>query len=379
MAMSIVHRITGVALYFGTLLLVWWLLATASGPPAYATFQGFIGSWFGRLILFGYTFALLHHLTGRPAPPRVGSRLRLRPERARVADARGADRLGVADDRRLDHCVRRGRPAMSSSKQSIRTPLARVRGLGSARAGTGDFWQQRLTAIAMVLLIVPAIVIVMMIGRNHAGAQQILGSTPVAIVLILFTLTSVWHMKIGMQVVIEDYVHDERLKLDLDHRQQLLLRGRRAGCDLRPSETVLRSLISWPRETARLTSTAAHTRSKITPMTSWWSAPAARACAPRSAAARRACARPASPRSSRRVRTRSRRKAASRPRSATCTRTTGAGTCTTPSRGRTGSATRTRSSTWSSTRRTRSTSSSTGACRSRAPKTAGSTSVRSAA
>jgi len=64
MAMSIVHRITGIALYFGTLLLVWWLLATASGPQAYATFQGFIGSWFGRLILFGYTFALLHHLTG---------------------------------------------------------------------------------------------------------------------------------------------------------------------------------------------------------------------------------------------------------------------------------------------------------------------------
>jgi succinate dehydrogenase / fumarate reductase, membrane anchor subunit len=104
---------------------------------------------------------------------------------------------------------------MSSSKQSIRTPLARVRGLGSARAGTGDFWQQRLTAIAMVLLIVPAIVIVMMIGPNHAGAQQTLGLTPVAIVLILFTLTSVWHMKIGMQVVIEDYVHDERLKLVL--------------------------------------------------------------------------------------------------------------------------------------------------------------------
>jgi succinate dehydrogenase / fumarate reductase membrane anchor subunit len=102
---------------------------------------------------------------------------------------------------------------MSSSKSSIRTPLARVRGLGSARAGTSDFWRQRLTAIAMVLLIVPAIIIVMMISPNHAGAKQILGSTSVGIVLILFILASVWHMKIGMQVVIEDYVHDERLKL----------------------------------------------------------------------------------------------------------------------------------------------------------------------
>ena len=64
MPMSIVHRITGIALYLGTLLLVWWLLATASGPSAYATFQGFVGSWFGRLILFGYTWAMLHHLLG---------------------------------------------------------------------------------------------------------------------------------------------------------------------------------------------------------------------------------------------------------------------------------------------------------------------------
>jgi len=105
---------------------------------------------------------------------------------------------------------------MSSSKSSIRTPLGRVRGLGSARAGTSDFWRQRLTAVALVLLLVPAIIIVMMmLGRNHAAATQILGSTSVAIVLILFTIASVWHMKIGMQVVIEDYVHDERLKLIL--------------------------------------------------------------------------------------------------------------------------------------------------------------------
>ena len=102
---------------------------------------------------------------------------------------------------------------MSSSKSSVRTPLGRVRGLGSARAGTSDFWRQRLTAIAMILLLVPAIIIVLMLGRNHAAATQILGSSPVAIVLILFTIASVWHMKIGMQVVIEDYVHDEKLKL----------------------------------------------------------------------------------------------------------------------------------------------------------------------
>ncbi len=61
MALSIVHRATGVALYAGTLLLAWWLLAAAAGPSGYATFQSFVGSWFGRLILFGYTWALIHH------------------------------------------------------------------------------------------------------------------------------------------------------------------------------------------------------------------------------------------------------------------------------------------------------------------------------
>jgi succinate dehydrogenase cytochrome b subunit len=62
MAMSIVHRITGIALYVGTILLAWWLMAAASGPSAYATFQNFIGSFIGRLIVFGYTWALIHHL-----------------------------------------------------------------------------------------------------------------------------------------------------------------------------------------------------------------------------------------------------------------------------------------------------------------------------
>jgi len=64
MMMSIVHRITGFGLYFGTLLLAWWLIAAASGPNAYAKFEWFAGSFIGRLILFGYTFALIHHMLG---------------------------------------------------------------------------------------------------------------------------------------------------------------------------------------------------------------------------------------------------------------------------------------------------------------------------
>ena len=64
MMMSIVHRITGAALYFGMLLLAWWLIAAASGPAAYAYVEWFMGSLIGRLVLFGYTWALIHHLLG---------------------------------------------------------------------------------------------------------------------------------------------------------------------------------------------------------------------------------------------------------------------------------------------------------------------------
>jgi succinate dehydrogenase / fumarate reductase, cytochrome b subunit len=64
MMMSIVHRITGAALYFGTLLVAWWLLAAASGPNAYAGFGSFMSSFVGRFILLGYTWALVHHALG---------------------------------------------------------------------------------------------------------------------------------------------------------------------------------------------------------------------------------------------------------------------------------------------------------------------------
>ena len=102
----------------------------------------------------------------------------------------------------------------SHGAPSMRTPLGRVRNLGASHSGTSDFWRQRVTAVAMVLLVLPVVIVVMMLlGRNQAGAAQILGSPAIAIILLLFIVASTWHMKIGMQVVIEDYVHSEIVKL----------------------------------------------------------------------------------------------------------------------------------------------------------------------
>jgi succinate dehydrogenase / fumarate reductase membrane anchor subunit len=99
---------------------------------------------------------------------------------------------------------------------SIRTPLARVRHLGPAHKGTSHFWHQRLTSVANVPLTIAAIVIVLgLLGRNHAAVVQILGSTLVAITMLLFIITSVYHMWLGMQVIIEDYVHDEIAKFGM--------------------------------------------------------------------------------------------------------------------------------------------------------------------
>jgi succinate dehydrogenase / fumarate reductase membrane anchor subunit len=98
----------------------------------------------------------------------------------------------------------------------LRTPLARVRGLGSAKRGTEHFWQMRLTSVAGIPLTIAFIIIVMsLLGRNQAAAQQILATPFVAIVMLLFVLINVHHMWQGMQIVIEDYVHGELAKLSL--------------------------------------------------------------------------------------------------------------------------------------------------------------------
>jgi succinate dehydrogenase / fumarate reductase membrane anchor subunit len=98
----------------------------------------------------------------------------------------------------------------------FRTPLSRVRHHGAAHSGTGHFWKQRLTSVALIPLTIGAIVIVFaLLGRNHAAAVQILGSPAVAITLLLFVTASAYHAWLGMQVIVEDYIHHELCKIGL--------------------------------------------------------------------------------------------------------------------------------------------------------------------
>ena len=98
----------------------------------------------------------------------------------------------------------------------MRPPLARVLGRGSAKSGTEQFWRQRLTAVANIPLTIAAMaILITLLGRNQAAVAQILGSHAVSIIMMLFVISITIHMRIGMAVIIEDYVHDESAKLTL--------------------------------------------------------------------------------------------------------------------------------------------------------------------
>ena len=100
--------------------------------------------------------------------------------------------------------------------KSIRTPLGIVRGLGSAKKGTGEFIALRLTSIALTILTIAFIwIIVSLNGAPYPVVVARLSSPFAAIVLIAGILATVVHMRIGMQVIIEDYVHDETAKFAL--------------------------------------------------------------------------------------------------------------------------------------------------------------------
>ncbi len=92
----------------------------------------------------------------------------------------------------------------------MRTALGKVRGLGSAKKGTGEFIVSRVTAVALTFLLTAFVVlIVALVGQPHAEVVEVLASPLVAVLLVASILLTVVHMRIGMQIIIEDYVHDE--------------------------------------------------------------------------------------------------------------------------------------------------------------------------
>jgi succinate dehydrogenase / fumarate reductase membrane anchor subunit len=97
---------------------------------------------------------------------------------------------------------------------SQRTPLAKVRGLGSAKHGTEHFWLQRLTAVANIFLVCFLIgLIIRYAGADYATVRSVLGQPWISIPLLLLVLSGVVHMRLGMQTIIEDYVHGEGSKI----------------------------------------------------------------------------------------------------------------------------------------------------------------------
>lgn len=97
---------------------------------------------------------------------------------------------------------------------SMRTTLGRVTGLGSAKEGTEHFWRQRLTALANVPLSLFLVWVVLQLGGGSRASMVETMSNPLVAGLMVLTIISVtWHMRLGVQVVIEDYVHSEGLRL----------------------------------------------------------------------------------------------------------------------------------------------------------------------
>ncbi|MBP6767344.1 MAG: succinate dehydrogenase, hydrophobic membrane anchor protein [Reyranella sp.] len=98
----------------------------------------------------------------------------------------------------------------------LRSPLNRARGLGSAKSGVHHFWMQRLTAVALIPLVIWfAVSLVMLSGADYGMARSWLSSPFVMVLLILTVCVGLYHGQLGMQVVIEDYVHNEGVKLAL--------------------------------------------------------------------------------------------------------------------------------------------------------------------
>lgn len=97
---------------------------------------------------------------------------------------------------------------------TMRTPISRVRGLGSAKEGTHHWWMQRLTAIALIPLGIWFVIsMISLAGADHAAASAWLANPLTAVLMLLLIVATFHHLQLGLQVVIEDYIHSEAAKV----------------------------------------------------------------------------------------------------------------------------------------------------------------------
>ena len=196
MMMSIAHRISGVALYFGSILIVWWFASAAHSDSYFDLVQSFFGHWFGRLLMFGFTWAMFHHAIGgiRHFIWDLGKGFNLITveNMARINLVGGFPAHHPALGHRLWSDV-------MNNEGNMRTPLKKVRGFGASKTGTDHFWQQRATAVANIPLMICMIWFVLAhLGATRAEVIASLHNPFIALVLIMGLASVFWHMRVGL-------------------------------------------------------------------------------------------------------------------------------------------------------------------------------------
>jgi succinate dehydrogenase / fumarate reductase membrane anchor subunit len=216
MAVSIFHRVSGNAMAFaGLTLFAWWLAAAATSRTAYESFAMVAGSPFGWLVWVGLSWLFFQHMMSgvRHLAMDSGWGLgigvsKMTATSVFVCAILLRRFLSVRAAFHLD-----GGTLMASDFKSA-SGLKRVRGLGSAKSGAHHWWLQRVTAAGNLLLLVWFIASVLTLPNlGHSSVLAWVGQPLVAVPLLLLILSTFWHARLGVQVMIEDYVHAEGLKL----------------------------------------------------------------------------------------------------------------------------------------------------------------------
>ena len=216
-ALSILHRLTGIALAVGSILLAWWLVAVAAGGELFAATHAFIASPIGCAVAVRLVGRLLLPPVQRHPAPRLGRRLRLRDPASAYRSGYAVLAATVAADRaRLALCafwprrISMAKAPRLSNSTALRdeTVLRRVRHLGSARDGLREWRLQRLTAIALIPLgLYFAASILWLAKSDQTTAAAWLASPVPALLVILFVLAGLTHALVGLRSVLLDYVH----------------------------------------------------------------------------------------------------------------------------------------------------------------------------